>query len=227
MTIDASLPTLSLTSLAQRCQQESDHYFQRRPFDPRYCYELFRRAVVDEMQRAWDLIYSQYAPQVQRWVEHHASFASSGEDAHYFVNRAFEKMWSALNPEKFTRFPDLKSLLRYLQLCVHSVLIDHVRAKEHLVVEEGSPIDLIDPGGAYLVEEDRQDFWRRVQQRLRNHREQQLLYYRFVLDIKPRDICKRFPQEFPHVEEVHTMTQNILARLRRDPDLRRFLGEPE
>ena len=66
-----------------------------------------------------------------------------------------------------------------------------------------------------------------VQQRLRNERESQLIYYRYALDIKPRDICKRFPQEFPHVDEVHTMTQNILARLRRDPELRKFLGDGE
>jgi hypothetical protein len=227
MTIDATLRTLSILSIAHRCQQESERYFQRQPFDQRYCYELFRRAIVEKLPRAWELVYTQYERQVRGWVEHHPSFGSSGEDALQFVNRAFEKMWSALNAEKFTKFPDLKSLLRYLQLCVHSVMIDHARAREQPAVNEAAAIDTVDAEQSYLGEEWRQEFWRRVQQRLRNEREARLVYYRYVLDIKPRDVCKRFPQEFPQVDEVHTMTQNILARLRRDPEMRNFLGAGE
>jgi len=57
---------------------------------------------------------------------------------------------------------------------------------------------------------------------LHDAREQQLLYYRYGLGLKPRQLCEHFPEEFPDVNEVYGMTQNILARLRRDEELRQF-----
>lgn len=229
MSTEASITTVSLNTIAQRCQEESRRYFQQLAFDARYCYELFRRALAQRSEPAWDLLYTQYAAQVQGWVERHPAFASSGEPANHFVNAAFVKLWSALPAAKFSRFADLKALLSYLKLCVGSVLIDHARAKAQPVETE---IDSEHTGEAapdqgYLDDEWRQAFWRRVEQKLKDDKERKLIYYRFVLDLKPREICKRFPEEFPAVEEIFVMTQNIVARLRRDPELRKFLGDEE
>ena len=69
-------------------------------------------------------------------MQRHAAFPASGEEAQYFVNRAFDKLWTAMTPQKFERFPDLKSLLRYLQMCVHSAIIDHVRVAERFLARE-------------------------------------------------------------------------------------------
>jgi len=222
MTLSAlELRTLSLTGITHYCQQESERYFRRQPNDPTYCYELFRRAIVERSDAAWELIYRQYTPLVSGWVERHSGFANSGEDMEYFLNRAFEKMWSAVQPEKFARFPDLKSLLRYLQLCVHSVIIDHVRTEEFVALEEptvvlaGVEVPIID----HLQQ---QALWHQIQRRLSDGREQHLLYYRYALGLKPRQVCEHFPDEFPDINEVYGMTQNILARLRRDEELRQL-----
>jgi len=217
--------SLSLSGIAHRCRQESERYFRRQANDSTYCYELFRRAFRERSDAAWVLIYEQYTPLVAGWVEHHNGYASSGEDVGYFVNRAFEKMWSAIQPEKFARFPDLKSLLRYLQLCVHSVVIDHVRAEEFATQEE--PAAILDGVEAPVLNKlQREAFWQQIQRRLHDEREQQLLYYRYGLGFKPRQLCEHFPDEFPDVNEVYGMTQNILARLRRDEELRQlFLAE--
>jgi hypothetical protein len=85
---------------------------------------------VHQNQRAWELICAQYDAQVSRWVKRHPAFPTSGEEVPYFVNRAFEKTWVALTAERFGNFPDLKSLLRYLQMCVHSAVMDHARTAE-------------------------------------------------------------------------------------------------
>jgi DNA-directed RNA polymerase specialized sigma24 family protein len=213
--------SLSLSGVAHRCRQESERYFRRQSYDPTYCYELFRRAILERSDAAWALIYAQYTPQVSGWVQRHSGYASSGEEVSYFVNRSFEKMWSAIQPEKFSRFPDLKSLLRYLQLCVHSVVIDHVRAAEYTVYEEPALV-LEGVETPVLDALQRQAFWQQIQRRLNDEREQQLLYYRYSLGLKPRQLCEHFPDEFPDVNEVYGMTQNILARLRRDEELRQF-----
>lgn len=219
------LRSLSLANVAYHCRQESERYFRRQANDSTYCYELFRRAILERSDVAWALIYDQYTPQVAGWVKSHSSYDSSGEEVGYFVNRAFEKMWSAIQPEKFPRFPDLKSLLRYLQLCVHSVVIDHVRAEEFTTLEEPS-IVLEGVEVPVLDGLQRQAFWQQIQRRLHDVREQQLLYYRYGLGLKPRQLCEHFPDEFPDVNEVYGMTQNILARLRRDEELRQlFLSE--
>lgn len=217
--------SLSLAGIAHHCRQESERYFQRQANDPTYCYELFRRAILERSDAAWLLIYNQYTPQVAGWVKSHSSYAASGEEVSYFVNRSFEKMWSAIQPEKFARFPDLKSLLRYLQLCVHSVVIDHVRAGEFATLEE--PTAVLEGVETPILDElQRQAFWQQIQRRLNDEREQQLLYYRYGLGFKPRQLCEHFPEEFPDVNEVYSVTQNILARLRRDEELRQlFLAE--
>lgn len=227
--------SLPLTNLAERCQQESARFFQHVAYDPHYCYELFRRAIVQRQGQAWSLVYSQYTPLVASWVESHAHFAASGEDATYFVNRAFEKMWSALGPDKFANFADLKSLLRYLKLCTGSALIDHARALDQArtvtLPSADQPdqelFDTSDVGveATILSELERQQFWQRVQQRLKGEAEFQVLYYRFVLDLMPREICERFPEEFPDVREVYKMLQKILDRLGRDAELKNFLGQ--
>ncbi|MBX3013773.1 MAG: sigma-70 family RNA polymerase sigma factor [Caldilineaceae bacterium] len=222
MTFSApDLSSFPLAGLVHRCQQESERYFRGQANDPTYCYEIFRRAIVERSEAAWGLLYAQYLPLVTGWVEHHSGYARTNEEANYFVNRAYEKMWSAVQPEKFGRFPDLKSLLRYLQLCVHSVIIDHIRADETTVLAEPT-IVLAGVEEPILDALQQQAFWEQIQRRLHDEREQQLLYYRYGLGFKPRQICEYFPDRFPDIQEVYSITQNILARLRRDDELRQL-----
>ena len=96
MATDAPFSTVALAGLAHRCRQESERYFQHQPFDPRYCYELFRRALVERVERAWELLYAHYHSQVRQWVQLHPNFAASGGAADELVNCAFAKMWSAI-----------------------------------------------------------------------------------------------------------------------------------
>ena len=140
MSTSTSLQSLSLSGVARRCAEESDHFFHRREHDPRFCFELFRRAIEERDERAWSLLCDQYRPLVAGWVKRNEAFAGSKENASFFVNGAFAKMWSAVTPEKFADFDDLKSLLRYLQLCVASVIMDHVRSVEYYErLEDVSP----------------------------------------------------------------------------------------
>src|SRR5688572_16981463 len=112
---------LRLGSVARRCAQESELFFRREPNDPRFCFELLRRAILEHNQDAWEMSYSQYRTLVSGWITRHPGFTDSGEESGYFVNAAFDKFWSAITPDKFALFADLRAVLRYLQMCVHSV----------------------------------------------------------------------------------------------------------
>lgn len=226
------LQAMSLGSITDNCAKESARFFQGKADDSQYCFELFRRALVEKDQQAWGYIYLQYRPLVRAWVERHNAFPALGESAAYFVNRAFEKMWSAVPPEKFERFSDLKGLLRYLQMCVHSVIIDEVRRSERYRYAAGLDDAISAPGTTtpsverhVLQEVDRTKVWTCLEERMRSEKERLVLECAFVLDLKPRMIAARYPEIFRSVDEVYRVKQNLLARLRRDSELRNCLDE--
>jgi DNA-directed RNA polymerase specialized sigma24 family protein len=213
----------------QRCAHETERFFQQQTNDPRYCFELLRRAIEDRCQRAWEFVYAQYQPLVTSWVKHHSAFLSCGEEAQYFVNRAFERMWTALTPTKFGCFPDLKSVLSYLKMCVHSVILDVARVVERsaVVAQVETTTELEDPDAA--VVEDlaldhtrREAFWKEISARLRSNKERRVVYGSYVLGMKPRELLSQFPDLFRDVSEVYRVKENVLARLRRDAELARL-----
>jgi hypothetical protein len=72
--------------------------------------------------------------------------------------------------------------------------------------------------------ERRQKFWGIVLGRLHDEKERLVIDESFVLGLKPREIYDKYPQKFTDVDEVYKIKQNILARLRRDPELKKLLG---
>jgi hypothetical protein len=226
------LQRITLAGIAHRCAQETELFFQRQRYDPRYCFELFRRAIIERKQGAWELVYAQYRSLVSGWVERHPAFQASGEEVQYFVNRAFEKMWAALGPEKFGHFPDLKSVLRYLQMCVHSVIVDFLRLKEQetllhddqkLVARRETAEPTVEQH--VLTRMQHEDLWNCLNQRLKNDKERRVVYGTFVLALKPRELYARSREMFQDVQEVYRIKENVIARLRRDSELRTFLDD--
>lgn len=226
-----NISSLSISSLCHRCARETDLFFQRKRNDPRYCFELFRRAILDQNQRAWEFLYRQYTPLVTGWVERHASFNSCGEDSEFFVNWAFEKMWTAMTPEKLARFPDLKSILRYLQMCVHSVVIDYLRGREQtepLSDRTGEPSGVLDPRSISPEKEairrvQAEELWRSLAARLKDEKERKVVYGSFVLALKPTDLIDYYNGVFEDVQEIYRVKENVLVRLRRDDEFKSLL----
>ena len=224
--------SLTLAGIAHRCTRETERYFARQAYDPRFCYELFRRAFLHRDQRAWEHLYNQYHPLVAGWVRRHPAFPSTDEEADYFVNRALEKMWSALTPEKFGRFEDLKSLLRYLQMCVHSAIIDVVRANEQPMLDiEDEKLAALGERRAPAVERaamdqiQRRQLWQEIGARLHNDKERKVVYGSYVLALKPRELYAQYREMFRDITEVYRVKENVLARLRRDAELCKLFAQ--
>ncbi len=224
------LHELNLMILSRRCAEESDLFFRREAYDPRYCFEIFKRAIFAREKLAWERVYDQYKPQVTGWVHRHSAFHSSGEEISYFVNRAFEKFWTAIPARRFDNFPDLKSLLRYLQLCVHSVILDHTRTMERLKIDQRVSLEAAErPGnlpamqGPSMKNIESEELWDWLLARLKSEKEQRLIYGSFVLALKPRELLEEFPNTFDDIKEIYRIKENVLARFRRDPELSDFL----
>jgi DNA-directed RNA polymerase specialized sigma24 family protein len=226
------LRTLGLASLAHRCAQETDLFFKREAYDPAYCFELFRRAIVTGDQKAHERLYVQYQSLVAGWVERHPSYPSTGEEAQYFVNRAFEKLWRALTPAKFGQFTDLKALLAYLKMCTHSTIVDFSRSHRHLIGDDEPSPEIIasGPGSGGDVEDDavrqaqRTDFWRLIDERISGEKERAVIYGSFVHAMKPAELHAHYAPLFSDVKDVYRTKQNVIERLRRDETLMSYLS---
>lgn len=226
------LRALGVSSLAHRCAQETERFFNREAYDPAFCFELFRRAIVTGDQNAHERLYLQYQPLVASWVERHPNYHGTGEEVQYFVNRAFEKLWHALTPAKFGRFADLKSLLAYLKMCTHSALIDYSRTHRPSVIDEELSSEHLAVGldTSQDLEEDavrqaeRAELWRLIDARIDGEKERAVIYGSFVLAMKPAELQTQYANLFVDVKDVYRTKQNIIDRLRRDQTLLALLG---
>jgi DNA-directed RNA polymerase specialized sigma24 family protein len=224
MTLDLSPLSMTNGQLAGECARETSLFFRRSVSPCPCCYELFRRALDGGNQQAWASIYAQYAPLVAGWVTRHPQFSSSGEEVDYYVNQAFERMWSAIGAGRFGQFRDLRALMAYLKMCVHTAILDVARKAgpprrelppelEESEIPDGHSLE-----GEVVEQDARGRLWELVEARL-NERERIVIRCLFVLDLKPAAIQQRYPDHFPQIREIYRLRQNALERLARDPDL--------
>jgi RNA polymerase sigma factor (sigma-70 family) len=217
---------MQLAELAERCAQESSRFARGHEHDDRYCFEIFRRAIVEGASPAWAAIMTQYQGLVREWIWQH-SLSSSIDDHDDLVARVFERFWQAVKPAKFDSFRHLASLLSYLKLCVFAAIIDEVRAQRswqsHRAASEladeveGTRVD-----EAVLGEIGHLTVWQTIEEVLTDPAERLVIYLSHVLWLKPREIARRQAQIFPSIEDVYRRKRSAMERLRRDPRLRAF-----
>lgn len=229
MSYETQPQQMAVNELAQKCQQETNNYFKHQNHDDRYCFELFRRALQERDSFAWEAICLQYESLVAGWVSQHSGFESSGEEVEYFVNGAFGRISGTLSPEKFSNFSDLGYLLRYLKMCVHSVITDYNRAADYgdfFALNEVTEEVSRDPSPEEQAMDisNRQTLWEFTRIRLHDEKERVVIHGSFVLDLKPQEILDHFQSLFSGVDEIYRVKQNIISRLRRDAEFRKLLG---
>jgi DNA-directed RNA polymerase specialized sigma24 family protein len=220
---------LPLADLASRCRDETLRFLRGEDRDDRFCFEIFKRAIVSHEDAAWAAIVAQYRGIVLAYVGQHTAASILREPDDYWVNRAFQRFWTAVGADRFSQFPDLPALLKYLTLCVHSVLMDEMRARRG-----GSAISLDDvpeTTPSRTNDETRvlgklagQQLWSTIERELQDEAEHKVVYFSFVRDLKPAEIAERFPDLFPSVGDVYRVKRNVLDRLRRSRAVREFLS---
>jgi hypothetical protein len=223
------LAQMEIGALMRRCMIESERFYRGQPHDTSFAYELFRRALVERDEVAWEHIYTHYSSLVESWVRRSGAFAGSGESSEYFVGMAFTRFWRAITPERFASFSTLPSLLHYLQLCAGCVVIDSVRAQSwaEMLPEEAIPFDCAahtSPDEEAMERVNRQEFWSYISAQLHDEAERVLVFNFFVLGMKPGDIYDHRQDLFTSVKDVYNVKRNVLGRLSRNSELRRMLA---
>jgi RNA polymerase sigma factor (sigma-70 family) len=220
---EAQIERLSVNELARCCAEETNKFLKQNVSNDRYCLELFRRAIVKRDEDAWACIYQQYAPLVLTWVTQHQSAAAVlGQDGSGpLVNAAFAKFSQALTPAKMQNFDSLAAILKYLKMCVHSVVADEVRARQARQYEE--TLELMehepasdDPADDVVASISAQGLWQVIQEELNSEDERVLIYLAYVQGMKPSEISSQHRKLFPTVDDVYRIKRNVLERLRRN-----------
>ena len=205
---------LSINDLARCCSEETNKFLKQSVSNDRYCLELFRRAITRRDDDAWACIYQQYAPLVLTWVNQHQSAAPLlGQDGSApLVNAAFAKFAQALTPAKMDNFDSLAAVLKYLKMCVHSVIADEVRSRQSRENEPASE----DPADDVVSSISAQGLWQVIQEELNGEEERVLIYLADIHGMKPSEISSQHRRLFPTVEDVYRIKRNVLERLRRN-----------
>jgi len=130
---ESSLSALSITKLSEGCQAvKADR--SNEPF----CFELFRRAIIDSDNSAWSAVYGQYHKLVYSWVIKSvgSSQAVSINEPEDFVIDTFSKFWNAFNEEQLARSENnLSYILSYLRKCAITRVGEARRKQARRVVD--------------------------------------------------------------------------------------------
>lgn len=213
--------SLALEALGDACCRETEAFRARGASDPTYCLELFRRAMEDRLQDAWQHLMACFGGSVRAWLYRHPRRASAlaYQDETFYLTGTFAKLWET-NQRRAIILTSLPALLVYLQRCLHTVVMEEVRfwegSRERRViqvpiedgeaVEDGSSLE-----GALIAREDLADLLSCAN----DERERHLIIRRWLHGYPPSEIVRRWPEEFPAVREVYQLLQNILARYER------------
>lgn len=213
--------SLTIPQLAERCQAEAAHYKQTGQSDERYCFELFRRALIERDEAAWQVIYTQYQSLVATWVHNYSRFPQTNEEADFFINAAFARLWQfGVRADTAAKLDNLGKCLGYLKLCVGSALEDYLRKVKRDALKQAIQLKNYDRSSSEVeepetfpltLEELGQALWNTVQ----DNSERLVAEESWVYGFAPREIQAHHPDLFTATAEVSQIKRNIIKRLRR------------
>jgi hypothetical protein len=219
---------LSVTELAERCRAEAERFQRTGQSNEIYCFELFRRALVDQEEVAWQAVHDQYYLLVTKWVHNYSRFAQTGEEAAFFVNGAFFRMWKRFaGSGRPDTFEGVGKCLEYLKLCACVTIEDFMRRKKKDALATAVTLKHQDKQDAAVHQQVevsliRNELRQLLAEIVQDNREQLIAQESWVYDLAPRQIQARHPETFATVTEVSRIKRNIIKRLKRHPKLKKL-----
>jgi hypothetical protein len=229
---------LPVPELCRRCGAETARYRRGESHDDSFCFELFRRAIIDRGEECWTGLIEIYTTLMQGWCR--AARKAPSADVDELATLSWERFWHAFTPERFANATSTRSLLKYLQLCVWSAAADQARALEwHRSLDEqisqadeetatwASLVADPQPHPGEVVDEAESvaELWAIIARVARTEPERVLLRLTLGSGLRSREILQQRPDLFHTVGEVYSTTRAVYDRLRRNPELRRWLEE--
>ncbi len=226
--MDKAHSQANLSTLADECAGQLQRRRRKEPADDSFCLEILRRALVQHVDQAWSMVQRCFSEIVRIWLRSHpgGDIALKRDAEENYIAQTFSRFWYATHDQQI-EFTTLNGALSYLHATLNGIVMDTMRV--HLRSVE---VPLPDPGfpdePAAEEPQDGRLLWESIHSLLSDEKERRVVYLLYYCGLKPREIARRFPQEFGDVKEVYRLNQNSIDRLRRNRDrLRWLLGDEE
>lgn len=234
-----------LSELIDQCRAQTELFVRQETSDSRYCFEIWRRAIVDKDEAAWNAVMQQYGSFVRRWISQRLArhpFLQFEEEV--LANGVFINFFRFVSPEKFETFQNLAGVLQYLKMCCGTIVADALRDHQARTLDVSLDVGYSSADGSseeglsyadrlkaeedleetVQVKTDRKVFWNTIWENLPDPADRVLVYLRYILDMPPREISQQYPQYFPDVQQVYRRNKNLLWRLRNNTEFSDELG---
>jgi hypothetical protein len=190
--------------------------------------ELFRRAIEEADEAAWRDIVDIYRGVLLTQAGRQVVRGLVLEDDGFCVDRAFQRFWAASRTGRIRRFDDLTAIVKYLKMCLGSVLLDEARARRRqawLSMDDAMPESDIttDPSFEVIGRLARRELWATVERELADPTEHLVARLSFIAGLSPREILARHPHRFGDVSDVYRIKRNMIDRLRRSHAIQHFV----
>jgi DNA-directed RNA polymerase specialized sigma24 family protein len=202
-----------LAKVIAGCQQERSSYRHTGIGASPACVEVFRRAFAGN-QEAWAAVQATFEHQVRKWIGRQA--VVDPDDA---VQEAFLAFFRyAPAHASLVSGVTLGPIIDYLHHCTKTSVLQILRRERRhaLNVYFNETLDLPSASAADISAEQRLDLVERLQQLLNTEEERIVFQCRFVCNLKPQEIQKRYPGRFADVADVYVIVRRITNRLSHD-----------
>lgn len=219
----------AIDELRAAAQAQELSYSRGEPTDDTAGLELFRRAIDEHNDDAWRAIMEIYRGLLIAQAGRRAIRALVIEDNGFCVDRAFQRFWRATRSARVHhQFKDLASILKYLKMCLGTVLLDEARARRR----QGSvPLDDLRPDACVTADGTtevlgqiaRLELGRTIERELPDANQRLVAQLSFAAALSPREILARHPEKFQDVFDVYRTKRNMIDRLRRSRAIQELL----
>ena len=218
-----SLQSQSIANIIDNCRQEALRLIS----EVGHCFELFRRALGEGNEPAWEALVAQYRGLVISWVRKFSLQSLSAADEDDLLQESFNNFWLTLHKMGATiaeNFPHVGALLKYLSQCARTAVlahqrkvISHLRLEERLKQEAELQSNLgVDEMANEEHEEQRPAVEQWLEHRLSDPQEKMLIYLSFDLGLTPSQIVNLHETDFPDKKTVYRVKERVLKRMKRD-----------
>lgn len=198
---------VSISELAMRCQEEMAGLQRGAVAENSPGLQLLALARLHNDEQIWNAIERCFSPLVRSWIRRHPRYedACRVKAERRYVTLVLTKFRHGVAEQGMT-FPSLATALRYLLVCVNSVLLDTIRSAAWL--EKIKQYDLLVSNEATAKMDVAL-----VQQILTDEREQRLAYLLFHCGLTPDEIAKTCSSEFANLQEIYQLRASLMKHL--------------
>ena len=208
-----------LNELARRCQQENDIYRRTGNSDPSYCLQLFRLALAEKQEGAWEKIVECYTPELRNRFFAHPWALLLREYQDDILIMAFERFLER-NEKEPLRVTSLGEILNYLHSCLYTAILLCKRDKDRQRLTIGTLDDFADtPGpdstGESLDMLEAKEVWKRVASCTDTALEERVMHLWLVQDYSAPEIVRYLSADNLTREKVHQIVEKVYRRYRK------------